>query len=657
MTTTLILLAPLVGAIICGFGWRLIGEQAAMLVATGILFFVCLLSWIVFIGFDGQTQSIQVLRWIESGTLAADWAIRLDRMTAIMLVVVTSVSALVHLYSFGYMEHDDVNFTAGESYKPRFFAYLSFFTFAMLALVTADNLVQMFFGWEGVGVASYLLIGFYYRKQSAGAAAMKAFIVNRVGDFGFLLGIAALYFLVDSVALDDIFAAAPMLAETQLTFLWREWTAAEIVAFLLFIGAMGKSAQLFLHTWLPDAMEGPTPVSALIHAATMVTAGVFLVCRMSPIFEWAPATLTFVTFIGAATAFFAATVGLVQNDIKRVIAYSTCSQLGYMFVAAGVGAYPVAMYHLFTHAFFKALLFLCAGSVIHAMHHEQDMRNYGGLRTKIPVTFWTMVIGTLAITGVGIPLTGIGFAGFLSKDAIIESAYAGTNSMAGFGFLMLVISALMTSFYSWRLIFLTFFGKPRGDLHAHAHAHESPRTMVIPLIVLAIGSVLAGMIWYGVFFGDHYAEWFGASVFFHPDNHVIHAAHEVPAWVKVSPFVVMLIGLAVAYWFYIVDPTRPRALAENQPVLYRFLLNKWYFDEIYDAIIVRPARWLGRFLWKKGDGATIDGVINGISMGLIPWATRLAGRAQSGFLFHYAFAMVLGIVVLMLWLGIRAGGQ
>ncbi len=432
---SIILFAPLIGAVICGFGWRFLGEKGATATATGLLFLGCLLSWVVFFTFDGVTQSHPLFRWIVSGTLAADWAIRLDRMTAIMLVVVTTVSALVHLYSMGYMEHDE-NFREGESYRPRFFAYLSFFTFAMLALVTADNLLQLFFGWEGVGVASYLLIGFYYRKQSAGAAAMKAFIVNRVGDFAFLLGIFALYMLVDSIDFDVIFAAGPELAQTQMSFLWREWNAAEVVAVLLFIGAMGKSAQLFLHTWLPDAMEGPTPVSALIHAATMVTAGVFLVCRMSPIMEFAPYALTFITFIGAATAFFAATVGLVQNDIKRVIAYSTCSQLGYMFVAAGVGAYPVAMFHLFTHAAFKALLFLCAGSVITAMHHEQDMRNYGGLRTKIPFTFWTMVIGTLAITGVGIPLTNIGFAGFLSKDAIIETAWAGQNAMAGFALLV-----------------------------------------------------------------------------------------------------------------------------------------------------------------------------------------------------------------------------
>jgi NADH-quinone oxidoreductase subunit L len=653
---TIIVLAPLIGAIVCGFGWRWIGEKPAQIVATALLFLAMLLSWIVFFGHNGEeVESHALLRWIESGSLSGDWAIRIDTLTVVMLVVVTTVSAFVHLYSFGYMAHDE-NFKEGESYRPRFFAYLSFFTFAMLALVTADNLLQMFFGWEGVGVASYLLIGFYYRKSSANAAAIKAMIVNRIGDFGFLLGIFALYHLVDSISFNDVFAAAPELAETQIAFLWREWNAAEVVSVLLFIGAMGKSAQLFLHTWLPDAMEGPTPVSALIHAATMVTAGVFLVCRMSPVLEWAPGALAFVTYIGAATAFFAATVGLVQNDIKRVIAYSTCSQLGYMFVAAGVGAYPAAMFHLFTHAWFKALLFLGAGSVITAMHHEQDMRHYGGLRHKIPITFWTMVIGTLAITGVGIPLTYIGFAGFLSKDAIIESAFAGGTAASSLAFWLLVIAALMTSFYSWRLIFMTFFGAPRGDHHAHEHAHESPRSMLIPLGVLAVGAVVSGMIWYDDFFGHHYAEFFGPSVFFGPDNHVIHDAHEVPAWVRVSPFAAMLIGLGIAYLFYIVNPALPKALADQQPVLYRFLYNKWYFDEIYDFLFVRPAMWLGRTLWRKGDGATIDGIINGVAMGAVPAVTRLAVRAQSGYLFHYAFAMVLGIVLLILLLSLGGAG-
>lgn len=712
---SIILFAPLVGALIAGFGWKLIGERGAMWITTGLLFTACAFSWIVFLTHGPETQHIQILRWIESGSLSTDWSIRLDRLTSIMLIVVTTVSSLVHLYSFGYMAHDP-QWKDGESYKPRFFAYLSFFTFAMLMLVTSDNLVQMFFGWEGVGVASYLLIGFYYRKPSANAAAIKAFVVNRVGDFGFALGIFGLFFLTDSIRFDDIFAAAPSLVDVQITFLWREWNAANLIAFLLFVGAMGKSAQLFLHTWLPDAMEGPTPVSALIHAATMVTAGVFLVCRMSPLMEYAPETMAFVTFLGASTAFVAATIGLVQNDIKRVIAYSTMSQLGYMFVAAGVGVYSVAMFHLFTHAFFKAMLFLGAGSVIHAMHHEQDMRNYGNLRKKIPYTFWAMMIGTLAITGVGIPLTHIGFAGFLSKDAVIESAYAGTQG--GFAFWALVVAALFTSFYSWRLMFLTFYGKQRGDKHTHEHAHESPMVMLVPLGVLATGSVLAGMIWYGSFFGDHdrVNKFFGipahhaemdaghgedtghddatdhaaaddghaeeaahaadeahgdavdaghdvageapqGAIFIHPDNHVMDDAHHAPTWVKISPFIAMLIGFATAFWFYIVDPTVPVRLAEQQRPLYQFLLNKWYFDEIYDFLFIQPAKAVGRFLWKRGDENTIDGTINGVSMGLIPFFTRLAGRFQSGYIFSYAFAMVIGIAILVTWMSIGGGAH
>lgn len=696
--TTIILFAPLVGALLCGFGHKFMGGKAATVTATSLLFLACFLSWIVFLGFGGETRHVDLFPWIRSGTLAVDWGVRLDRLTAIMLIVVTTVSALVHLYSMGYMAHDD-NWKHGESYRPRFFAYLSFFTFAMLMLVTADNLLQMFFGWEGVGVASYLLIGFYYRKGSANAAAIKAFIVNRVGDFGFLMGIFAVYVMVDSIWFDDIFAAAPGLANETLRFLWRDWNAAEVISVLLFIGAMGKSAQLLLHTWLPDAMEGPTPVSALIHAATMVTAGVFLVCRMSPLIEYAPYAKNFIVVIGATTAFFAATVGLVQNDIKRVIAYSTCSQLGYMFVAAGVGVYSAAMFHLFTHAFFKALLFLGAGSVITAMHHEQDMRNYGGLRKKIPYTFWAMMIGTLAITGVGIPLTHIGFAGFLSKDAVIESAWAGGSGAPMFAFWLLVASAAMTSFYSWRLMFMTFFGTPRGDHHAHEHAHESPRTMLVPLGVLAAGAILSGMIWYKPFFGDHAsvnaffgvpahseaedragdagtAEGHGATseatptegevaapqgwedggIFMAADNHVLEEAHHAPVWVRVSPFEGMALGLLLAYWFYVRNPALPAALARQQRGLYLFLLNKWYFDELYDLLFVRPTFWLGRLLWKKGDGATIDGGINGLALGFIPFVTRLAGRAQSGYVFHYAFAMVLGLVAITLWLMIGSAG-
>ena len=650
-----VLLAPLLGAIIAGLFWRLIGERPAQIIATALLMLSALLSWVIFLTHDGSVQQITLMRWIDSGSLVGDWAIRLDRLTAVMLIVITTVSALVHLYSFGYMAHDD-NFRENESYRPRFFAYLSLFTFAMLMLVTADNLVQLFFGWEGVGLASYLLIGFYFRKQSAGAAAMKAFIVNRVGDMGLILALMVIYFLVDSIQYDDLFAAAPMLAETTVSFLWTDWNAANLIAFLLFVGAMGKSAQLFLHTWLPDAMEGPTPVSALIHAATMVTAGVFLVARMSPLMEYTPEVMAFVVFIGAMTALFAATVGLVQNDIKRVIAYSTCSQLGFMFVAAGVGVYSVAMFHLLTHAFFKAMLFLGAGSVIHGMHHEQDMRNYGGLRHKMPYTFYAMLIGTLAITGVGIPLTMIGFAGFVSKDAIIESTFA---AGAGYAFWALVAAALMTSFYSWRLMFLTFWGSPRGDKHTHEHAHESPTVMLVPLAVLAVGSVSAGMVFYGPFFGstDQVRDYFGAAIFMAEGNDLISEAHYVPGWVKVSPFIAMLLGLGLAYMFYIRDTSLPKRLAETFPGAYQFLLNKWYFDEIYEFLFVRPTKFMGRFLWKKGDGAVIDGGINGLAMGIIPFITKLAGRAQSGFVFHYAFAMVLGIVVIVTFVTLTGGAN
>ena len=693
---SLIVFLPLIAAIIAGLGGRIIGDRASMWTCSAAVIISLILSVIAFfeVGLGGEVVHVRVMTWFESDTMAVSWGIYVDQLTVWMLLVVTLVSSVVHVYSIGYMAHDP--------HKPRFFAYISFFTFAMLALVTADNFVQMFFGWEGVGVASYLLVGFWFKRTSANNAAFKAFVVNRVGDFGFALGIMAIFFLVDSVRFEDIFAAAPMLAETQLTFLWTEWNAANLIAVLLFIGAMGKSAQLFLHTWLPDAMEGPTPVSALIHAATMVTAGVFLVCRMSPLMEYAPQAMAFVTFLGASTAFFAATVGLVQNDIKRVIAYSTCSQLGYMFVAAGVGVYSVAMFHLFTHAFFKAMLFLGAGSVIHGMHHEQDMRNYGGLRKKLPYTFWAMMIGTLAITGVGIPLTHIGFAGFLSKDAVIESAWAGTQG--GYAFWMLVIAALFTSFYSWRLMFLTFYGAPRGDRHTHEHAHESPMVMIAPLGVLALGAVFAGMIWYGSFFGSHEQvnRFFGieahaeatqdeaaaeapiphgdegqdhatmhgetaalvaqgvapqGAIFMHPDNHVLDEAHHAPTWVKVSPFIAMLIGLVVALWFYVWDPAMPGRVAQTNRPLYLFLLNKWYFDEIYDFLFVRPARALGQLLWKRGDGDVIDGTINGVAMGLIPRLTRAAGRAQTGYIFTYAFAMVLGIAVLVTWMTIFGGAN
>ena len=507
-----IVFLPLIGFLLAGLFGKSLGARGSEIVSTLLLIVSALLSWIAFFAFaysDSTPLSIPVLQWISSGGLNVNWAFRIDTLTVVMLVVVNSVSALVHTYSIGYMHHDP--------HRPRFFAYLSLFTFAMLMLVTSDNLLQMFFGWEGVGLASYLLIGFWFRKPSANAAAIKAFVVNRVGDFGFALGIFGVFVLFGTIEFETIFANASAVAADEKTvfeFLGYKLGSSDaltVVCLLLFMGAMGKSAQFLLHTWLPDAMEGPTPVSALIHAATMVTAGVFLVARMSPVFEFSMTALTVITFFGATTAFFAATVGLVQNDIKRVIAYSTCSQLGYMFAALGVGAYGAAIFHLFTHAFFKALLFLGAGSVIHAVSDEQDMRRMGGLRKHIPKTFYMMLIGTVALTGLGIPGTYIGTAGFFSKDAIIESVYVGHNGMAGYAFAMLVVAALFTSFYSWRLIFMTFYGKPRATADVMNHVHESPNVMLIPLYLLAIGALIAGVVFYGSFLGHetggHHEGW------------------------------------------------------------------------------------------------------------------------------------------------------
>ncbi len=680
-----IVFLPLVAAIIAGLGNRMIGNTAAKLVTTGALFVAMGLSWPIFLGFlagTGHSTLYPVLDWIRSGDMSVDWALRVDPLISVMLVVVTSVSALVHLFSWGYMAEDDS--------QPRFFAYLSLFTFAMLMLVTADNLVQMFFGWEGVGLASYLLIGFWYHKPSANAAALKAFIVNRIGDFGFSLGIFATFVVFGTISIPEILAAAPDMAGSTIGFLGHRVDTMTLICILLFIGACGKSAQLGLHTWLPDAMEGPTPVSALIHAATMVTAGVFMVCRLSPMFETSETALTVVTVVGAATALFAATVGTVQNDIKRVIAYSTCSQLGYMFFAAGVGAYGAAMFHLFTHAAFKALLFLGAGSVIHAMHHEQDMRYYGALRKEIPFTFWAMTIGTLAITGVGIiqvfGLPSIGFAGFFSKDAIIESAFASGTTLGGFAFFVGVFAALLTSFYSWRLVFLTFFGKPRwaqsghiqhalhdahhdhpdtedaghdtrADETGHAdiphgtggyHPHESPWTILVPLVLLSLGAILAGLLFHGAFIeaeeGAHF--WAGSIAF---DAHLMHAMHEVPLWVKLSATAAMLAGFGIAFYAYIRNPAFPAAFVANARLLYDFLLNKWYFDELYDAIFIRPSLWLGRLLWKRGDEGTIDRFGPDGAAAAIAAGTRLTARIQTGYLYTYALAMLLGVAAATTW--------
>jgi len=618
------------------------GTAAAEFITTALLFVSAALSWITFVnvGFFKQDVLIHVLPWINSGDLQIAWSLRVDTLTAVMLVVVTTVSSLVHLYSVGYMDEDP--------HRPRFFAYLSLFTFAMLMLVTSDNLVQLFFGWEGVGLASYLLIGFWYQKPSANAAAIKAFVVNRVGDFGFSLGIFAVFMLIGSTDFDTIFAAAPGLTGKTVNFLGWNVDALTITCLLLFMGAMGKSAQFLLHTWLPDAMEGPTPVSALIHAATMVTAGVFMVARLSPLFELAPNAQAFVMLIGGTTAFFAATIGLVQNDIKRIVAYSTCSQLGYMFVAMGAGAYSVGMFHLFTHAFFKALLFLGSGSVIYAMHHEQDIRNMGGLWRKIPYTYATMVIGTLALTG--FPLT----AGYFSKDAIIESAFVSHNPFAFYGFLMTVVAACLTSFYSWRLIFKTFHGKPH-DQHHYEAAHEAPLWMLVPLGVLSAGSLLAGLPFKDLFAGHGVDEFFRASLKMHP--HILEEMHHIPAAIAYLPTIMMVIGLYVAWLFYIRRPYLPVELANQHGALYRFLLNKWYFDELYDIIFVRPAKWLGTTLWKKGDGFIIDGFgPNGVAARVLD-VTRGVVRIQTGYLYHYAFVMLIGAAGLITWFMFGLGGQ
>jgi NADH-quinone oxidoreductase subunit L len=618
------------------------GTRAAELITSGLLLVAAGLSWfaLVDVGFMHHDVRIALFPWIVSGDLQVGWSLRVDTLTAVMLVVVTTVSSLVHVYSIGYMDEDP--------YRPRFFAYLSLFTFAMLMLVTADNLVQMFFGWEGVGLASYLLIGFWYYKPSANAAAIKAFIVNRVGDFGFSLGIFSIFALIGSTDFETIFAGAPGLVGKSVDFFGWQADALTLTCILLFMGAMGKSAQFLLHTWLPDAMEGPTPVSALIHAATMVTAGVFMVARLSPLFELAPNAQAVVMFFGATTAFFAATVGLVQNDIKRVVAYSTCSQLGYMFVAMGAGAYSVGIFHLFTHAFFKALLFLGSGSVIYAMHHEQDMRHMGGLWRKIPYTMTVMVIGTLALTG--FPLT----AGYFSKDAIIESAYASQNPFAVYGFLMTVIAAGLTAFYSWRLIFMTFFGEPHDQEHYEA-AHESPLWMLVPIGVLAAGAIFAGFPFKELFAGGSVEEFFRDSVKMNP--HIIEDMEAIPEWIKLTPTLMMVIGAYIAYVFYIRRPYLPGDLARQQPLLYQFLLNKWYFDELYDLIFVRPAKRLGYFLWKVGDGYIIDGFgPDGVSARVLD-VTRNVVRLQTGYLYHYAFAMLIGAAGLITYFMVGLGGQ
>jgi len=632
---------PLFGAIVAGLFGRVIGDRGAQYITSGAVVLAFLFSIPIFlqVAVGDQPRTIELLTWMRSGGLDVSWALRFDTLSAVMIFVVTCVSALVHVYSIGYMGHDP--------HKPRFMAYLSLFTFAMLMLVTADNFVQLFFGWEGVGLSSYLLIGFWYTRPAANAAAIKAFLVNRIGDFGFALGILAIFLVFGALDYETVFAAAPDIAGSTIRFLSWEVDTLTLICLLLFIGAMGKSAQIGLHTWLPDAMEGPTPVSALIHAATMVTAGVFLVARCSPLFEHSPIALGVVAVVGAVTAFFAATIALVQNDIKRIIAYSTCSQLGYMFFACGVSAYGAGIFHLMTHAFFKALLFLGAGSVIHAMSDEQDIRRMGGIWRLIPLTYILMWIGSLALAGIP------PFAGFFSKDIILEAAYAVHTPMGTLAFVLGLAAAAMTAFYSWRLLFLTFHGAPRADHHVMAHVHESPPVMTVPLILLAAGAVVAG--YAGLSMVEAGGAFWDGSIVVLAEHDPLEAAHHAPFWVKIAPVVLALGGIAIAYLLYIRRTALPGRLAARAHGVYLFLLNKWYFDELYERIFVAPAKRLGYGLWKSGDGELIDGVgPNGVAAAVVDLARR-AGRLQSGYIYHYAFAMLIGVAAFVTWYIVRSG--
>ena len=637
-----IIFLPLLGAFISGFFGKNLGARNSEVITSGFLIISAILSWIALynIGFNNDVDYIKIIlfTWLQSGNLDISWVLRIDTLTAVMLVVVNTISSVVHVYSIGYMSHDPS--------RQRFFSYLSLFTFAMLMLVTSDNFMQLFFGWEGVGLASYLLIGFWHHKESANNAAMKAFIVNRIGDFGFALGIFAIFYMFGSLDFDYVFNNASSFVDTNINFLSFEINSISLICFLLFIGAMGKSAQFLLHTWLPDAMEGPTPVSALIHAATMVTAGVFLVARCSPLFELSQSMSSMIIFVGATTAFFAASVALVQNDIKKVIAYSTCSQLGYMFVAMGVGAYQIGMFHLFTHAFFKALLFLGAGSVIHAMSNEQDMTKMGGLRSVIPKTYTLMIIGTLSLTGFGIP--GIfGMAGFYSKDAIIESAFMAHSSVASYAFWLLIAAALMTSFYSWRLIFLTFHGKSNASEDVIKHAHESPYVMLLPLVLLALGSIFAGIYFYDSFIDHSWKEFWGNSIFVLKSNHILEEIHHAPYLVKWAPTIAMIVGFIISYKFYIKNKDIPFNLSKEHDLLYNFLYNKWYFDELYNFIFVKPTMKIAKIFWINGDENIInkygpDGIVRRINQ-----ITKRIVKIQTGFIYHYAFSMIIGVSIMI----------
>ena len=634
MLQTILVFSPALGALIAGLFGRIIGDRNAQYVTCGLMAVTAVCAWInLFANVGEPAFKVPLLQWMAVGSFSVDWALRVDSLSTVMMFVVGFISFLIHVYSVGYMSHDPS--------IPRFMAYLSLFTFAMLMLVTADNLLQLFFGWEGVGVASYLLIGFWYTKPSACAAAIKAFIVNRVGDFGLVLGVAATFLAFDSVQFDDIFARVPELAGTTMHAFGGTFQTLNLIGVLLFIGAMGKSAQLGLHTWLPDAMEGPTPVSALIHAATMVTAGVFLVARFSPLYEFAPVALAMVALIGASTAIFAATIGLTQFDIKRVIAYSTCSQLGYMFFACGVGAFGAGIFHLYTHAFFKALLFLGSGSVIHAMSGEQDMRKMGGIWSKVKITYAMMWIGTLAL--VGFP----GFAGFFSKDAILESAYASHNPFHLYAFWLGVLAAVLTAFYSGRLIWLTFHGESRADHDTMHHVHESPPVMLVPLMVLAVGAVLAGWLGKGMVDAEH--DFWAGAIYYGEHNHILHAMHEVPFWVKLAPFLAMAIGLGFSWFCYLGRPGLGARIAAMAGPINTFFYHKWYFDELYDLLFVRSAKAIGYGLWRGGDVAIIDRFgPDGVAHTTLDTAKRVM-RVQTGYVYHYAFIMLIGVAALVSW--------
>lgn len=635
MTYAIAILSPLVGFLLAGTFGRKLGDRFAMAVTIGfmVLAAICAeLSLMDVLYTTPQPEPVVLGTWFDIGGFRLDWALRRDTLSSVMVAMVAPVATLIHIYSVGYMAHERRAF--------RFFSYLSLFTFAMLMLVTANNLVQLFFGWEGVGLASYLLIGYWYDRASACRAAMKAFIVNRVGDLFFAVGIALVFTTFGSVEFPAIFAGVQQHQNDVYHLFGTEFRTLEVIGILLFLGAMGKSAQIGLHTWLPDAMEGPTPVSALIHAATMVTAGVFLMCRMSPILDEAPGALSFILFIGGTTCIFAATIACVQNDIKRVIAYSTCSQLGYMFISAGATAYQASMFHLITHAFFKALLFLCAGSVIHAMSEEQDMRKMGGIWRQVPITYVCMWLGSLAIAGVPF------FAGYWSKDAILETAYVTPIAMGRYGFWMGTLAAFLTAFYSWRLLIMTFHGKPRADHHVMEHVHESGYWMTIPLMILSIGAVFAGWALHEDFIGVDQLQFWAGSIHSGPDNHILVDIEHVPAYIAWLPTVTSGLGILLAYTMYMLRPELPGKLATRFRPVYLFLLNKWYFDELYDFLFVRPAQALAEKLWHVGDETLIDGMPNGAAA-LAVSGSRQIVRIQTGSIAVYAFTMLIGLVVLV----------